>query len=81
MAGPRICIFFARPAGFVRETSVDHPAVVIYDRHTLYPAAYPKPGNKEVNLRAGEAAEYCLKMTALRFAAELIYSSYQLNGF
>lgn len=30
---------------------------------TLYPAAYPRPGKREVNFRPAEAVAYSLKMT------------------
>lgn len=72
MAGPRIYKFVAGPARFVNGVAVDHREVAIYRRRTLYPAAYPKPGNREVNLRPIVASEYCLKMTALRFEADVI---------
>lgn len=33
--------------------------------NTLYPAAYPRPGNRDVNLLPNGASAYCLKMTLL----------------
>ena len=56
----------------INGASIDHCQAVTCNRRTLYPAAYPRPGNKEVNLRAAVASEYCLKITALRFEADVI---------
>lgn len=39
---------------------------------TLYPAAYPNPGNSDINLLPADSAAYCLKMTVLKFATDVI---------
>jgi hypothetical protein len=38
--------------------------------HTLYPAAYPRPGKREVNLRTTPASAYSLKTTLLKALTE-----------
>jgi hypothetical protein len=45
---------------------------------TLYPAAYPRPGKREVNLRATEAEAYSLKITLFRVDTEVIFNSGQM---
>ena len=49
-------------------------------RHTLYPAAYPKPGNKEVNFLPTDALALSLKMTWFNFAG-VILPSLLINRF
>ena len=39
---------------------------------TLYPAAYPRPGNNDVNFRATVALEYSLNMTLFNLEADVI---------
>lgn len=39
---------------------------------TLYPAAYPRPGNREMNFFPAGAAAFSLKMTVFNCATEAI---------
>jgi hypothetical protein len=68
MAGHHICRFVEGPK--TESTSI-HPAFG-QDSATLYPAAYPSPGNKEKNFLPTGAAARSLKITVLSFEAEVI---------
>jgi hypothetical protein len=46
---------------------------LIENLHTLYPAAYPRPGKREVNLRRAGALAYSLKTTWFKPLTEVIF--------
>lgn len=66
----RICISVEESTGSVSPLR-SFPAAMTRSR-TLYPAAYPNPGNSDMNLRPADSAAYCLKMTILKFAIDVI---------
>ena len=65
----RTCIFFvgSTSALSARTQFVCQSAVC-----TLYPAAYPRPGNNDVNFLVTVALEYSLNITVFKWEADVI---------
>ena len=68
MVDHRICTLFVVPFPTISMI----PALKYHASHTLYPAAYPKPGNSEKNFVSTGAAAFSLNITVLSLAADAI---------
>lgn len=76
-AGLRTYIFFAGPDSMSQPTS--NSVIILAVFLTLYPAAYPRPGKREKNLRATGADALSLKMTWFSSEAFAICASVRRN--
>ena len=72
MVGRRTCIFFEEPKEIQRQNKIRRNTLGALRSHTLYPAAYPKPGNREVNFLPIVALALSLKITSLSRDADVI---------
>lgn len=68
MAGLHTCIPVGEPARVRNRIVLIMPLQI-----TLYPAAYPRPGNREKNLFPKETCALSLKITEFNCAAEVIW--------
>ena len=71
MVGRRTCIFFEEPKE-KRQIKIKGFRNGALRSHTLYPAAYPNPGNREVNFLTIVALALSLKITSLSRDADVI---------
>ena len=75
MVGRRTCIFFEEPKEIQRQNKIDWVVLGALRLYTLYPAAYPNPGNREVNFLPNVALALSLKTTSLSRDADVIWLS------
>ena len=66
ISSKRLAAIFVYPLQNLPRFSADH---IVFTLRTLYPAAYPKPGKREVNFLATPSEAYSLKTTVLKFWA------------
>ena len=72
MVGRRTCIFFEEPKEIQRQNKINWIILGALSLSTLYPAAYPSPGNREVNFLPIVALALSLKTTSLSRDADVI---------